>query len=525
MFGRPEVLWMERVDLAILFALKEEFDAFFPGIPKERRVHKDTKSGRSFFLFDWAEGSSPPYRCLTTFVGAMGAQDASLVTARILLSYSPANLVLVGIAGGLAKDALIGDVVIADEVRDYLQDGRISDAGFSPSGRVYKASSQISNILNFLDRVETDLWEKIHAQSRSNVRKILKNTKVDTADTIRADGLKIHVGHIASGPVVAASRKYTKWLRTLDRKFLAVEMESAGFMNAAYQYGEDSHVVVIRGISDKANAKKTTMDALGSGALRRLAMSNALHALRALVATNSFSRASKLVPDESGCRILGGPDSISHLSHPASYGDIQHEFRDKVYQSTPPVLRRVRVFGLTYAVFWTLMREMLGDLGLTDWMFDLHCIAPEFVKANAAILAEPWLADSVNRTSEMRAWFSDSENIDSLTKRNIKVRMRSFELLPFLHGKLFGDGTIFFHAAQWDKSGRLSYPNTFHEIVPDCAVSDRATAYRGLFGNWVDKYDRSIRETIFASPDVDWPAVTSEMRLRLERLRDHSDVQ
>jgi nucleoside phosphorylase len=514
---------MQRVDLAILFALKEEFNAFFPKIPKGPRVETDRKTGRSFFLFDWKEGDSVPYRCLTTFVGTMGAQDAALVTARILLSYSPANLVLVGIAGALADDVLLGDVVIADEVRDYLQDGKVGNKGFLPSGRVYRASGKTNNILNFIDRVEKDLWTKIRDQSRSDVRKIVRDHKVDLGRIpIRPDGLEIRVGHVASGPVVAASRKFAKWLKTFDRKFIAVEMESAGFMNAAYEFGEDARVIVIRGISDPANAKKKILDQIGSGVLRRLAMSNALRALRGLVATNSLTRAPEVVPDEDGCQILGGPDSITRLSHPASYGDIQHKFRDKVYQPTAPGLRRVRVFGFTYAVFWTLMREMLADTGLTGWIFDLHCVSPEFVKANISLLAEPWLADSVNRTNEMRAWFANGENIRSLAKRNVKVRLRSFDLMPFLHGKLFADGTIFFHSAQWDQSGRLSYPNTFHEIIPGKTMSARATAYRGFFSNWVDKYDKSIRETIFASTDFDWSALESDMKSRIERLQGQS---
>lgn len=511
---------MQRVDVAILFALKEEFNSFFPKIAKQQRAVKDQKTGRAVFLFDWTEGDSAPYRCLTTFVGSMGAQDAALVTARILLSYSPASLVLVGIAGGLADHVLLGDVVIADEVRDYIQDGKVGDKGFSPSGRVYRASSRTKNTLNFVDRAENLLWTKIKAQSRSQVRKIVQKHKslIDNIP-IRAEGFEIHVGHIASGPVVATSRKFAKWLKTIDRKFAAVEMESAGFMNAVYEFGEDARAIVIRGISDKANTKKETLDKLGSGVLRRLAMTNALHALKALMATNSLPRATEVAADEDGCRIVGGPDSITGLSHPASYGDIQHEFREKVYATRDPELRRVRVFGFTYAVFWTLMRAMLADPGLRNWAFDLYSISPEFVQENRTLLAEPWLADSRNQTKEMRNWFADSSNTQSLSQRGVKVRLRTYDLVPFLHGKLFADGTIFFHSAQWDKSGRLSYPNTFHEIIPGDIVSVRATAYRGLFGAWLDKYDTSVRETIFASPDCQWSALESDLKGRLEKIQ------
>jgi Caspase domain len=218
-------------------------------------------------------------------------------------------------------------------------------------------------------------------------------------------------------------------------------------------------------------------------------------------------------PDD-GCRIL----SSAHLVHPGMYGDIQREFRDKVYATPTAGPRRVRVFGFTYAVFWTLMREVLLDPALSDWVFDLHCISPEFVNKNQFSFAEQWLRDSRDRVQEMRSWFDSGQNAEHLRKRNINVRLRSFDLLPFLHGKLFGDGTIFFHAAQWDQAGRLSYPNTFHEIVPETANSPRASAYRGLFGNWVRKYDQSIHETIYASSDCDWATFEAEMNHRLELL-------
>lgn len=113
-----------------------------------------------------------------------------------------------------------------------------------------------------------------------------------------------------------------------------------------------------------------------------------------------------------------------------------------------------------------------------------------------------------------RTWCVDEHLITS----NINVRLRSFDLLPFLHGKLFADGTIFFHSAQWDRAGRLSYPNTFHEIISEKAMSSCAIAYRGLFGNWIRKYDRSVHEEIFTSANYDWSSIESEMNHRLENL-------
>jgi nucleoside phosphorylase len=86
---------------------------------------------------------------------------------------------------------------------------------------------------------------------------------------------KIHTGHIASGPIVGAADQFVQWLKKRrDRKFLALEMESAGVLNAAHKRAVNS--LIIRGISDYSDERKTKLDELGRGALRRYAMNNAL---------------------------------------------------------------------------------------------------------------------------------------------------------------------------------------------------------------------------------------------------------
>jgi nucleoside phosphorylase len=501
---------MQGIDLAILFALEEEFQVFLPGIRRQSEQKSDSKTGRTSFLFEWPKEN--PYRCLTTFVGTMGGQDALLVTARLLMMYSPANFVLVGIAGSLSSDVFIGDVVIADQVTDYLQDSKIDRSQIIRSNRSYRTTAPIANASRFINSNEARTWTTVSVKSRKGVAQILGGHGPALRAVVRTGDPKVHIGHIASGPFVSASKGFSSWLRkTVDRKFLAVEMESAGFLNAADELAEGSGVMVIRGISDMARESKARLDEVGKGALRRLAMQNALGALRTLAVAQVFERSSGQSPSVDGCRLLTGSSRFDR----ALYGDIQREFREKVYATRRTDHRCVRVLGFTYAVFWTMMREILSDPNLIDWTFDLFCISPRFVRENASLFAEQWLEDSQNRVREMRDWFSKADNQSSLSMRNVRVRLQTFNLVPFLHGKDFGDGTIFFHSAQWDANGRLSYPNTFHEIVPDTATSSRASLYRQLFDNWIKKYDRSVDEHIYASEGFNWEEYQSQMNARL----------
>ena len=93
----------------------------------------------------------------------------------------------------------------------------------------------------------------------------------------------IHTGHIASGPIVGATNQFVQWLKEKrDRKLVALEMESVGVMNAAhkraYQFTNYS-----RNFSDYSDERKTKLDEISGGALRRYAMNNALALLWVLM--------------------------------------------------------------------------------------------------------------------------------------------------------------------------------------------------------------------------------------------------
>ena len=89
-----------------------------------------------------------------------------------------------------------------------------------------------------------------------------------------------HYGHLASGATLVASNEYVKELKGIDRKFLAVEMEAAGFVRAIVDSGQNIPWLVVRGISDYADSRKAALDStpnadgrVGSGAWRRSALS------------------------------------------------------------------------------------------------------------------------------------------------------------------------------------------------------------------------------------------------------------
>jgi hypothetical protein len=90
---------------------------------------------------------------------------------------------------------------------------------------------------------------------------------------------------------VGASKDFAGWLRDRDRKYLALEMETAGVMNVVYQHAGDERLLAVRAISDLSDDRKSMLDDVGGGALRTLAMRSAIRLLNVLMRAGEFDRA------------------------------------------------------------------------------------------------------------------------------------------------------------------------------------------------------------------------------------------
>ena len=77
----------QTADVVVLFALEEEFGYFYDTIKGRSQTEEDSSTSRAFVLFEAETIDGPPYRCVTTFVGSMGAQDAEHVARMCLDRY------------------------------------------------------------------------------------------------------------------------------------------------------------------------------------------------------------------------------------------------------------------------------------------------------------------------------------------------------------------------------------------------------------------------------------------------------
>ncbi|MEV1069332.1 5'-methylthioadenosine/S-adenosylhomocysteine nucleosidase [Streptomyces sp. NPDC050263] len=161
-----------------------------------------------------------------------GALTAAALTTRIVSELAPEALLFVGVAGGLKDDLEIGDVVVGTKVY-AVHGGKESDDGFLARPEAWHGSHRLLQA------------------ARSALRGL--------------DGVRGHRKPLACGDVVLAGDRSAlreRIQRTYNDAY-AIEMEGSGASHAAHLSGQ-LDVLVIRGISDFANAEKADADAGGS---------------------------------------------------------------------------------------------------------------------------------------------------------------------------------------------------------------------------------------------------------------------
>jgi hypothetical protein len=133
-------------------------------------------------------------------------------------------------------------------------------------------------------------WEDACASRVAASRTALKN--LIEGNLIRTRPVQKE-GHLASGPLVVTAASFVGWLRGRDRSCLGLEMEAAGLMTATHMDFGRRDALVIRGVSDFGDGRKSAIDQVGAGLVRRIAMENATEFLWALMEAGTLHRADR----------------------------------------------------------------------------------------------------------------------------------------------------------------------------------------------------------------------------------------
>ncbi|WP_432967908.1 purine phosphorylase [Dactylosporangium sp. CA-233914] len=221
---------MSGAPVVILTALNLEYNAV------RARLHglrEHRHPAGTLFEVGWLPGGG---RAALGLVGK-GNHPAAVLAERAMTEFAPVAVVFAGIAGRLWPSIGLGDVVVASQVYAY-HGGTSEDDGMSARPRTWEIAHGAGQLAQRL--IRTGAWAGDRA-----------GEAVPT----------VHFGPIAAGEVVqdSAVSDHARWVREHYNDALAIEMEAAGVAQAGH-LNRALPVIVVRGISDRADGTKTSTD-------------------------------------------------------------------------------------------------------------------------------------------------------------------------------------------------------------------------------------------------------------------------
>lgn len=233
------------VDIAIVTALRSpELDAVL-NLPYgwvKRRFSGDSTSYHFGIFFRGEE----KVRVVAAHATRKGMPSSSALASKMLTSFRPKYVVMLGICAGVPGKANLGDVVVGDPTWDYGSGKRSLDNDSSPvflcAPYQMALKAPISQLASELAR-DPDVLKEIRAGW----------------DGSTPDGrLTVHVGPMASGASVIADDAESRKIGLQHREVLAIEMEAYAVMAATeYCFGRDTSAIAIKSVCDFADAKKS----------------------------------------------------------------------------------------------------------------------------------------------------------------------------------------------------------------------------------------------------------------------------
>jgi nucleoside phosphorylase len=273
-------------DFLVVIALKEEFRYFQKAF--DVKFYPKTIEGRHCYLFRLPAPKGTYSEGIASFIGEMGAEEAAILTSQLLSATRAGLVVNLGISGIIDDQLRLGDVITATEADNYLFQSKISQKnrskklGFEDikiAGRSLPTTASLSDTINNLEFVDPQAWEVWQDTAHKELTSVLSPSDFNYLrdQGLVADRPRLYQGPVATGPWVGAAKQFKRFLKAArNRNYLAMDMESAGVLQAIRRSPLGSLSIVLRGISDPADERKSKLDRVTDGGLRAWSMGNAL---------------------------------------------------------------------------------------------------------------------------------------------------------------------------------------------------------------------------------------------------------
>ncbi|RKR80400.1 nucleoside phosphorylase [Mucilaginibacter gracilis] len=228
------------VDFVILTALyydeMEEVKSAF-NITEQHRFNFGKNVGY-YFVF---EGN----RIVATSQAQMGMVESAILSMECIYKFNPRYLIMPGVCAG-EKKTEFGDIIIPNKIHLY-QAGKISDDGFEKEVVDVKIDEMI---LERIKPVEKDIVKEIFAKIKRS------KTKKEEFEKFLYKQFSTRVDPMACSTMVVDKKGFfSDNIKTVDRKMVALEMESYGVARSAEKFDNRTKAILIKCVMDKSSKK------------------------------------------------------------------------------------------------------------------------------------------------------------------------------------------------------------------------------------------------------------------------------
>ncbi|WP_140797778.1 AAA family ATPase [Myxococcus xanthus] len=223
------------VDFIILTALEEERDAVLSKLPGYRKLDRVGEEPHTYYeaFIESRREDQARYRLIVTSLARMGPIEAAAKAPAIVQRWKPRRVLMVGIAGGIAGEVQLGDVLVASEIQDYAL-GKFEENG--NRNIRWKSAPVDASLFDAAVNFPTG-WEDLVQAARPTPGTPKRRT-----------------GLFASGGDVIASPEIIAKFKEAHSKLAGVEMEGGALSIVLHQTELRPGMLMIRGISDLADA-------------------------------------------------------------------------------------------------------------------------------------------------------------------------------------------------------------------------------------------------------------------------------
>lgn len=224
-------------DIVIVTALTKERDAVLRHIPDPRVL---VTKNRHVVRGSLPSRTDVPHDVVVLCVEAMGNVRMAAVVTQAIDVWSPTNVILTGITGGIPDaKALLGDVIVGEQVVDYEFGKRVVNR----TDHRYQVFRPGKSLLNAAQAATPNEWAMT-----------VKHPRPD-ATTGRVIP-QVHFGVVASGEKVVKDPEFVRELKEDWAQLIGVEMEGIGAYAAAYEAEGMPGILLVKGICDWADPNK-----------------------------------------------------------------------------------------------------------------------------------------------------------------------------------------------------------------------------------------------------------------------------